>query len=483
MFFSNLFFVIFFLPTTLFLYYILGSHSVAQKVLLVISNIIFYSMGGNTLHLILLVGLVFFDYITGILMGLMINRDEMRYSKMFLYFIIVFHIAVLIPFKYLNFLIELYNNIFDIKLVTPGALTVPLGISFYTLRAISYHVDVYRKDTVYCKNPLNLTLYITFFPQLLTGPLVSYTEFCENLKSRHIDREIFYIGFERFAIGLIKVVLIARNLSHVTDNIFMVTTNGNTSIPVPVLVSWLGAVTCTLQFYYEFTGFSDMSTGLSRLLGFECNENFDHPLLATSITSFCERFNISLRLWFEKYAFRKKSPKDKTNEDQQVKKIAIIWLLTGIWFGSGWNYLWWSVIVIIALVLEMILRVNEQTDKMAQRHLYVIIFSIVFMLMLRFDSAEQMRVFLSYMLGLRGNEFYSPRLIMFLSEYKLTIATSLSCIALYSSPFRVFFEHVISEKERNRMMSLNYFIIIALYFFSLVVLTRGSYNPRIFINL
>ncbi|OON87187.1 hypothetical protein BXO88_04765 [Oribacterium sp. C9] len=428
-------------------------------------------------------GLIFFDYLSGILLGLIINRPKVRYSRLFLYFIIIFHLAVLVPFKYLDFIIELYNNIFDNKLIMPFTLTVPLGISFYTLRAISYHVDVYRKDTVACKNPIDLAVYITFFPQLLTGPLVSYTEFCEEFKSRKIDRDIFYKSFERFAIGLIKVVLIARNLSHVSDNIFMVTTYGNTSIPVPVLVSWLGAATCTLQFYYEFTGFSDMSIGLCGLLGFECKENYDHPLLATSITSFCAKFNISLRLWFEKYAFKKSSAKDIPNEDQQVSKIALIWLLTGLWFGSGWNYLWWAVIIITALVLEMIMQIKDQSDKMLQRHIYVLSFSVFFMLLLRFDSADQMRVFLSYMFGLGGNSFYSSRFVMFISEYKLTMASSLVCILLSSTPFKSFMEHAVSEKERNRMISLNYLLIIALYFFSLVALTRGYYKPRFFLNL
>jgi alginate O-acetyltransferase complex protein AlgI len=471
------------LPAALIFYHLFYFNNTAQKVVLLFLNIAFYAMGADFHHVILMLCLIAFDYISGILLGYFVEKGKVRHSRFLLTFIIVLHIASLIPFKYLNFLLELYNNIFENHLTMPFNLVVPLGISFYTLRAISYHIDVFRKETKYQRNPIDLAIYISFFPQLLTGPLICYTEFQRNLKERYVDKEIFYQGIKRFSIGLIKVVLIARNLSHITDSIFMLTTYGNTSNPVPVLVTWLGAITCTLQFYYDFTGFSDMSIGIGKLLGFSCEENFDHPMLAMTATSFCHKFNISLRLWFEKYVFGKSPENHSRNEDTQAKQIAITWLLIGLWFGTGWNYIWWSAIIIVILIIEIIFQLQDTTENPLFRHLYVLLISVFFIIFLRFDSASQMTVFLSYMFGLSNNGLYSSRLIMYLSEYKLTLTASILCIFMYSKPIRKYMNQSVSDRAREYLNHINDFILIALFFFSFVALTRGYYEPYIFMNL
>ncbi len=488
MFFTNVGFIVFFLPVAILLYYLTGFSRMLQNITLMMLCFMFYAWG-EPVYLIILVFLCILDYLFGILIGKSLADDhEKTTGKVLLATIIIIHVLSLVVFKYSGFILEIYNNIFETKYVMQYRFPIPIGIAFYTLRALSYLIDVYRKDAPYQKNFAELAVYIAFFPQIVAGPLTDYSVFTERFRERRFDIDMIQTGMLRFVKGLFKTVIIARNLSHVTDHIFELSTYGTTTVSVPVFVAWLGAFSCMLQLYYDFTGYADMAIGIGRMFGIICDENFDDPLLALTVTDYGNRFNITLRKWFEKYLFDSRKPKHRQNEDRKLGKLAIIWFAMGIWYGSGWTYIWWSLIFVILIGMEMILRLDGNSDHPVRRHLYVLAVAVFTMVLFKCDSAEQMVVYLGYMFGLRENGLCSMQLVMFLREY----AFSYLFAAAFILPVKDFFkqhleERVNSLKNAKVIYTAMKFIYVtatvAAFAVSVIVLTKGGYESQVFMKL
>lgn len=285
--FSSIFFLLFFLPCLLIIYYLIRKEY--KNYVLIFFSLLFY-FWGESYFLIFFLLSVGFNYI----IGLMLENSR---SRSVLWFGIAVNLFFIGYYKYYNFFLDISNTAFrtDFHL---KKIHLPIGISFFTFQAVSYLIDVYRNDVSAQRKFSGFLLYISFFPQLIAGPIVRYIDIQKNLFFRTVNWEDLDVGLKRFVIGLSKKVLIANQMALASDRIFAVPIDEmNTAL------AWLGIVSYSFQIYYDFSGYSDMAIGLGRVFGFHFNENFNSPYAASSVQDFWRRWHISLSTWFRDYLY------------------------------------------------------------------------------------------------------------------------------------------------------------------------------------
>ncbi len=333
--FSDLLFLYMFLPVLALLYFITPYNGVRRGVLVAFS-LLFYAWG-EPVFVFLMIGMVAADYIFGLLIH---SSGTQTQRRLWLIVAIVSNLAILGIFKYLGFFTDTFNWFFSFK-IPEISFALPIGISFFTFQTMSYVIDVYRGDTDVQKNFFKLLLYVSFFPQLIAGPIVRYKDIEAQLDNRHVDPEDINEGVWRFSVGLAKKVLIADNCGSVVTNLMGMA-------DTTVAGRWMGALFFTLQLYFDFSGYSDMAIGLGRIFGFRFNENFRYPLVSSSVTEFWRRWHISLGTFFRDYVYIPLGG----NRHDQMRNILVTWFLTGMWHGASWNFILWGVFYGILLLIE-----------------------------------------------------------------------------------------------------------------------------------
>ena len=278
--------------------------------------------------------------------GLMVNK---RPEKLFLFLTVAANLLLLFYFKYFDFTIATVNQIFKTGFSLRN-IVLPIGISFFTFQAMSYTIDVYRNKAGVQKNPFKLALYVMLFPQLIAGPIVRYTDVEAEIDERSVSIDDFSDGARRFIIGLSKKALIANTMAVTVDSIWGQGIENNT-----VAIAWLGAIAYGLQIYFDFSGYSDMAIGLGRMFGFRFLENFDLPYISRSITEFWRRWHISLSSWFRDYVYIPLGGNRK-GTFKTYRNLFIVFLLTGIWHGAAWNYIFWGLWHGMFMLLERAFR-------------------------------------------------------------------------------------------------------------------------------
>ena len=248
-------------------------------------------------------------------------------------------------FKYLVFVLTQLNRL-GAQFLIPG-IELPLGISFFTFQALSYVLDVDRDRGKVQRNPLKVALYISFFPQLIAGPIVKYETVAEEIDGRRENWADFSAGVCRFLVGLGKKVLLANQLAVVADFAY-----GLEAGELSTGMAWLGAVCYTMQIYFDFSGYSDMAIGMGRMFGFHFLENFNYPYLSRSITEFWRRWHISLSTWFRDYVYFPLGGSRVDRRWKHIRNLFVVWLLTGIWHGAAWTFVLWGLYYFVLLVLE-----------------------------------------------------------------------------------------------------------------------------------
>ena len=272
MLFSSMTFIFMFLPTVIALYFL--ARSKYRNYILLLASILFYAWG-EPKYVFIMLGTIFINWVGAIL----IDKHN-TYRKPILIGTILADLAILFYFKYFNFIIENINSVAHANLSALDII-MPIGISFYTFQAISYVVDVYRRDVPVQHNVCKLALYICLFPQLIAGPIVKYHDVADQIENRTINTEKIAYGAKRFIVGLAKKMLIANTMGAVADNIFLIN-----PADMGVGVAWIGAIAYSLQLFYDFSGYSDMAIGLGYIFGFRFLENFNYPYISKSITEF-----------------------------------------------------------------------------------------------------------------------------------------------------------------------------------------------------
>jgi len=356
----------------------------AKNILLLAGSLVFYAWGEPRYILLML-----FSIVINYLLGLLMEKYSGK-KKLILIIDIIINLALLAYFKYFNFLAGIINGIFG-EVITTRRIALPIGISFYTFQILSYIIDLYRGHYRAQRNIINLALYISFFPQLIAGPIVRYKDIDEQLASRICTREKTAEGIRRFIYGLGKKVIIANIAAQYVDSIYSTETAGLTGA-----LAWFGAILYTIQIYYDFSGYSDMAIGMGRMFGFEFQENFRYPYLSGSIQEFWQRWHISLGTWFKEYLYIPLGGNRKGTARTYVNLI-IVFFVTGLWHGAGYTFILWGLWHGMFRIIER-LGLRKFLDRhRIFAHIYTVLVFVVGWVLFRSENIEQAGVMLSRM--------------------------------------------------------------------------------------
>lgn len=473
MLFSSIVFLGFFLPVVLIVYYVIPSIKYRNCVLLV-SSLLFYAWGEPKFVLLMIISIIF-----NFSMGIFISERKSR--KKILIFSITVNLIVLFIFKYLGFTCEIINvfiNSLHLRPLTVLNLILPIGISFYTFQEISYLVDVYRNPGLVQKNVLNLGLYITFFPQLIAGPIVRYHDINYQIENRRENIADFSKGLERFIVGLSKKVILANNFALVCDAIY-----DSSFTSYGTLAAWIAAISYALQIYYDFSGYSDMAIGIAKLFGFDLLENFDYPYSASSITDFWKRWHISLTNFFRDYVYIPLGGNRK-GKARTVLNRFFVFLLTGLWHGASFNFIFWGLAHGTSMVLERQTKINERKNVILRIGYRVFtLFVIIFLWVLfRNETKETVKIWLK-MLGINYNIFLSSvhkdkvlPLMFFYVDTKFYILTFFGLI--FSFPW---WKKISFLKEKYIAVKvIKCICLVILLWICFSFLASNTYNPFIY---
>lgn len=327
--FSSAIFLLKFLPVVFVLNYFIKKEY--SNGLLLLASLIFYAWGEPILVL-LMMDLILVNWIAGLIIG----KTEGMLRKAALAIGVIFDLGILGYYKYSGFIITIINGVLSKEVLTDPEIVLPIGISFFTFQAISYMADVYKGDTEASPRLINVALYISFFPQLIAGPIVKYKDINKQIEDRFIIWDAISDGFKRFIYGLAKKVLISNVLGLCVDTIY-----AYDLALVDGTAAWIGALLYTFQIYYDFSGYSDMAIGLGKMFGFHIPENFNYPYLSRSISEFWRRWHISLGSWFREYVYFPLGGNRKGKVRTYVNLI-IVFFLTGLWHGADFSFVGWG---------------------------------------------------------------------------------------------------------------------------------------------
>ena len=376
--FSSMVFLCIFLPVVFLLHLLLPGIR-AKNGMLLLASLIFYAYG-EPVYVILMIASAFVNYLSALLIG-----RKSAGKKAVMAVNVILNLGVLVLFKYTGFLAESVNTILGTAIPVPS-IRLPIGISFFTFQAMSYVIDVYRGVTGAQKNFGKVLLYISFFPQLIAGPIVKYHDIAQEIENRTQTVDGVTDGIRRFIVGLSKKVLISNTVGLVADTLFAADVSG-----LNAAAAWIGAVSYMLQIYFDFSGYSDMAIGLGEMFGFHFKENFNYPYISGSIREFWRRWHMSLSGWFQEYLYIPLGGSRKGKIRTVINKF-IVFLCTGIWHGANVTFLFWGLYHGCFLMLEEIVpAIREQGGKVKSffQHIYTLLVVLIGFVFFRADSMHQ----------------------------------------------------------------------------------------------
>ena len=406
--FSSLIFLFVFLPITLVLYYIVPKP--LKNPVLILCSLIFYAWE-TPQYLVLMLFSVVFNYCAGLELDDLHQRGKPKAAKWVMIAVVVMNLFLLGFFKYSGFLVENLNHIPGVAL-TAAKVALPVGISFYTFQVLSYVFDVYRQNVPVQRNFVLFATYVTFFPKLVSGPIVAYKDMEAQLRERQVSLDRICSGATLFLTGLFKKVLIADNLGVLYAGI------SGQSGAMSVVTAWLGAIGYTLQLYFDFSGYSDMAIGLGQMFGFDIDKNFDYPYLSKSITEFWRRWHISLSTWFREYLYIPLGG-NRCSKGRWMFNLLVVWAATGIWHGASWNFVLWGLIFFVLIMLEKNIYGKLLNKTHVLKHVYIIFLIPLTWMVFAISDMHQLAT-------------YFTRLFPFLSSDTVTANTRDVMVALHN---------------------------------------------------
>ena len=458
--FSSMVFLCVFLPVVFGLHLILPGMR-AKNMLLIVASLVFYAYG-EPVYVIVLILSAFGNYLFARLMAVVNHKKWMMTAA------VILNIGILIFFKYLGFLTESLNIFTGLKVSVP-TVKMPIGISFFTFQALSYVIDVYRGTVQAQKNFGKVLLYISYFPQLIAGPIVKYHDVELEINNREQTAEEVSKGIRRFVAGLSKKVLIANTMGSVADNMFQAT-----AIQLSGAGAWLGAVSYMLQIYFDFSGYSDMALGLGRMFGFHFKENFDYPYVSSSIREFWRRWHISLSGWFREYLYIPLGGNRKGRFRTIINKM-IVFLVTGIWHGASWNFLFWGAYHGVFLMLEeYIPAIGKKGNRVKAvfQHIYVLLVVCIGFVFFRADTMTQGYFFVKKMF--MGFSMNACALSLVMQQLTPVYILTFVCALIAVTPIHKFM-------RRNQIYrKMTYVFSLVGILACILNLASGTYNPFIY---
>ena len=463
--FSSLTFLCVFLPVTFLLYVTLRS-TAARNWLLIAASLVFYAFG-EPVYILLMLASTIVNWLLGRLMA----RAEGGSRKVLVTIAVVANLGMLGVFKYADMFVSTLNALPGVTLPLPG-IALPLGISFFTFQALSYVIDVYRGDVSGEDGYPKVLLFISFFPQIIAGPIIKYHDIEAQIDNRSLDAAEIAQGLRRFCYGMAKKVLISNAMATCVDSLYALD---------PSLLNagsaWLAAIAYLLQIYFDFSGYSDMAIGLGHMFGFQIKENFDYPYASTSIKEFWRRWHISLSTWFKEYLYIPLGGNRKGRARTAINKWAVF-LLCGLWHGASWTFVVWGIIHGAFSMLE------EYCPKLRQLprwlgHAYTLLVVTLAFVVFRADTLGQAGQVISAMFT--GFSFTNQSMVELLRQLTPSFVIAFVCGIVFAQPVRVSVQKAIEGKGCERALdALSYvgaFVLLAL---CLVQLAGGGYNPFIY---
>ncbi|HAG68778.1 MAG TPA: membrane-bound O-acyltransferase family protein [Lachnospiraceae bacterium] len=472
--FSSVIFLCFFLPVMIAGYYILPRK--LSNLFLVLGSLFFYAWGGPEYIFIMLASIAG-NYVFGLLIGR--SRDDegsrsLSIRRVVLIASVLYNLGILFYFKYFTFILTTIHDITGKEFYIPETV-LPIGISFYTFQGMSYVIDVYRQPSLVQKNPLNLALYISMFPQLIAGPIVRYTDIRDRLPAsgRRTDAHSFALGIERFIIGLSKKAILANSIGEVADRIF-----SSEVQYLGVMVAWLGAVCYTLQIYYDFSGYSDMAIGLGKIFGFDFMENFNYPYISTSIRDFWRRWHISLSSWFRDYLY---IPLGGNRKGNVYLNLIIVFIATGIWHGAAWGFVIWGLWHGLFSLAERFVTNRAPAFKLPAPvgWLYTMLVVILGWVLFKLEELPKALSYIGAMFGIDGEAYvaFSPR---FYLDNRMIVIILAAILAMIPWKNILAGRAFIPAFAGKLLMPAKRILLVILLLLSMMFVVNSTYNPFIY---
>lgn len=467
MLFSSITFLFIFLPLTLLLYYLVPFRM--KNYVMLAASLIFYAWG-EPVYIILMILSIILNYFCG--QDIYEKRDNARAMKMSLMFGVVMNLLILGFFKYYGLLMDTINAILPID-IPYRVLALPIGISFYTFQAMSYLIDVYRKEVKPQENVLYFALYISMFPQLIAGPIVRYIDIEEQLKERSINSTKFGEGAMYFIRGLAKKVVLANTFGSVYEQVAAMQMGSFST-----LTAWVGAIAYAFQIYFDFGGYSDMAIGLGKMFGFEFLPNFNYPYIAKSITDFWRRWHISLSTWFREYVYIPLGG-NRCTPSRHILNLLIVWMLTGLWHGAQWNFMFWGLYYGVILILEKYLW-GSKIEKLpsAVQHIYafvLVLFGWVFFFSPTLGYAGQ---YLKVMFGIGAKGIFDKQgFFMIFTNWLLIV---IAILASAPRGYKLLKKITGCWQSEEVKAIVTCAVYIAMFLLCIAFLVTETYNPFLY---
>lgn len=453
--FSSILFIFRFLPIALILYFVTPKKY--RNLTLLLLSLIFYSWG-EAKYFVIMLASIFVDFFVS--KSIERHRENRKITIPLLLISIFFNLGMLFFFKYFNFFIDNVNLLLGLN-ITHVAITLPLGISFYTFQTMSYTIDVFTGKVRAENNIIDFGAFVCLFPQLIAGPIVKYTDINKELKERKVDITSIEQGVETFILGLGKKVLIANNIGALWTEI-----EGINFLTLSTPLAWMGIVAFALQIYFDFSGYSSMAIGLGKILGFNFPENFNYPYIARSMTEFWRRWHITLGSWFREYVYIPLGG-NKVKRYRLYINLFIVWFLTGFWHGASYNFILWGIFFFVLIAIEKAGLIKLLNKHKFFAHLYVIFFLLVGWALFAIPDMKELGNYLSTMFIYRGGNQW----VYYLRNYLGTFIIAL----LFSTPLiEVAYKKYIKNKYVNTV------VILAIFFLSIAYLVDATYNPFLY---
>lgn len=469
--FSSLLFLFRFLPIVLVCYYIVPRRF--RNVVLFVFSLMFYAWGEPVYVGLLLVSSVV-DYTLGRFISSFLAKKQRNHARVCLLLSIMINLGILGVFKYANFLISCFDNLFGFDWDFLE-LALPIGISFYTFQTLSYTIDVYRGRVKAQNHFITFATYVALFPQLIAGPIVRYETVEQELSTRRESLDDFSKGALRFCIGLAKKVLIANNVGVIFNEVACMDSG-----ELSTMTAWLGVVAFTFQIYFDFSGYSDMAIGLGQMFGFHFLENFEHPYEAKSITEFWRRWHISLSTWFKEYVYIPLGGNRK-GMAKQLRNIAIVWLLTGLWHGASLNFVLWGAYYGVLLVLEktVLLKVLKKLPKLVC-HIYTMLLVIGGWAIFSYSDIVNGDAYVAALFGLGASGFADGQFLYLLFTNLLLLLVAAVGSTTLPRRFGLWLLGEHKEQWTVRRSVLSCLMMVLCIGFCVAFLISDSYNPFLY---
>ena len=457
-------FVPLFLPLVLVLYYATRHSGIRNSVLLAFS-LLFYAWGEPKWIFVMLLTVT-----VNYLCGLLIARSQSKFNRTaFMILGVSLSLGFLVYFKYFGFFSDIVTSVMDIE-NTFQKPVLPIGISFYTFQVLTYTVDVYRKKVPAQKSCVKLLMYVSFFPQLIAGPIVNYTDIAPSLGTRQESLEDTYRGFIRFFIGFSKKVLLANTCGVITDKLVALES-------LSVAGSWLMTVAYAFQIYFDFSGYSDMAIGMGWMFGFHFFENFNYPYISKSITEFWRRWHISLGTFFRDYVYIPLGG-NRVSTAKNIRNILIVWFLTGFWHGASWNFIVWGMYYGLLLLAEKFL-LKDLKKRLPDALNIAVTFLLVLIGWVFFyyeDLAAGLH-HLSVMFGFSGAALSDPWAVYYFKHNLLfLIVAALACL-----PWHQLLPKLPGQPAIAAVAAfLKPLVATVLFLLSMAMVVTQSYNPFLY---